>query len=429
MARIRRASNRGTIRVVNTPTSRAEALDHDRRDPIAGFRDAFVLPDGVIYLDGNSLGPPPRKVSARIGTVLQEEWGQGLVRSWTAAGWIDLPARVAAKIAPLIGAAADEVMVADSISVNLFKLLVAALRLRPGRRVILSDLENFGTDLYVAQGLQDLLGDRLEVRLVPRRGIRRALGADTAVLMLTHVDFRTGEMEDMRAMTAAAHDAGAVVLWDLAHSAGAVDVDLGGAGADLAVGCGYKYLNGGPGAPAFAYVARLHHGSLESPLWGWMGHAAAFDFETSYEPASGVGRLRVGTPPILSLAALECGIETIAEIGVDRLRAKSVALSELFIALVEHECGGYGFELASPREASSRGSQVSLRHSEGYAIVQALIAEGVIGDFRAPDILRFGFAPAFVRFVDLWDTVALLRKIMDERRWDRPQFRARARVT
>ena len=409
--------------------TRDEVLEFDQRDPLAGFRGGFVLPEGVIYLDGNSLGPPPRKVSARIEQVLQQEWGQGLVRSWTAAGWIDLPARVAAKIAPLIGAAADEVMIADSISVNLFKLLAAALRLRPERRVVLSNVENFGTDLYVAQGLQDLLGELVDLRLVPRREITQALGTDIAVLMMTHVDFRTGEMEDMRAMTAAAHDAGAVVLWDLAHSAGAVEVDLAGCGADLAVGCGYKYLNGGPGSPAFAYVARRHFGSLESPLWGWMGHAAAFDFETAYAPAAGVGRLRVGTPPILSLAALECGIETIAEIGVDRLRAKSVALSELFIALVEQECGDFGFELASPREASARGSQVSLRHPEGYAVVQALIAEGVIGDFRAPDILRFGFAPAYVRFVDVWNTVALLQEIMAERRWDRPESRARAKVT
>ena len=327
---------------------RDDVLEFDQCDPIAGFRDRFLLPEGVIYLDGNSLGPPPRKVSARIETVLQQEWGQGLVRSWTAAGWIDLPARVAAGIAPLIGAAADEVMIADSISVNLFKLLAAALRLRPERRVVLSNVENFGTDLYVAQGLQDLLGDLVEIRLVPRREIGGALDAAVAAVMLTHVDFRTGEMEDMAAVTAAAHDAGAVVLWDLAHSAGAVEVDLTACGADLAVGCGYKYLNGGPGAPAFAYVARRHHHSLESPLWGWMGHAAAFDFETAYEPAPGVGRLRVGTPPILSLAALECGVETIAEIGVDRLRAKSVSLSELFIALVEQECGDFGFQLVRP---------------------------------------------------------------------------------
>ncbi len=414
---------------MKTPASRDEVLEFDQRDPIAGFRDRFFLPDGVIYLDGNSLGPPPRSASARVDEVVHREWGSGLVRSWTAAGWIDLPERVAGEIAPLIGAAADEVMIADSISVNLFKLLAAALHLRPDRRVILSDVENFGTDLYVAQGLRNLLGDRVDLRLVPHREIERALGADVAVLMLTHVDFRTGEMDDMGAMTAAAHDAGAVALWDLAHSVGAVKVDVNGCGVDLAVGCGYKYLNGGPGAPAFAFVARRHHGALESPLWGWMGHAAAFDFETLYAPAGGVGRLRVGTPPILSLAALECGVESIADIGIDRLRAKSVALSELLIALVERECGDFGFELASPREAERRGSQVSLRHPDGYAVMQALIAEGVVGDFRAPDILRFGMTPAYLRFVDIWDAVTVLRRIMNERLWDRPEFRSRAQVT
>jgi kynureninase len=340
-----------------------------------------------------------------------------------------LPERVAAKIAPLIGAAADEVMVADSISINLFKLLAAALRLRPGPSVILSDLENFGTDLYVAQGLVDLLGGGFMVRMVPRAEIFDSIKDDVAVLMLTHVDFRSGEMEDMRAVTAAAHDAGAVVLWDLAHSAGAVEVDLEGCGVDLAVGCGYKYLNGGPGAPAFAYVARGHQGELESPLWGWMGHAAPFDFETSYLPASGIRRLRVGTPPILSLAALECGVDGIADIGVDRLRAKSVALTELFVILVEQECADFGFELISPRDASRRGSQVSFCHPDGYAIVQALIANRVIGDFRAPDILRFGFAPAYLRYVDVWDAVAVLRETMAERRWDRSEFYARSKVT
>jgi kynureninase len=417
------------MRAVKRSVLRDDLLELDRNDPIAGFRDRFVLPDNTIYLDGNSLGPPPKSALPRIEGILRREWGSGLVRSWTGADWIDLPERVAAKIAPLIGAAADEVMVADSISINLFKLLAVAIRLRPGRPVILSEIENFGTDLYVAQGLVALLGGGLTMRMVPRAEIFDSIKDDVAVLMLTHVDFRSGEMHEMRAVTAAAHDAGAVVLWDLAHSAGAVEVDLEGCGVDLAVGCGYKYLNGGPGAPAFAYVARRHHENLESPLWGWMGHAAPFDFETSYVPAPGVRCLRVGTPPILSLAALECGVDGIAEIGVDRLRAKSVALTELFMTLVEQECADVGFKLFSPRDASRRGSQVSLRYPEGYAIVQALIAGRVIGDFRAPDILRFGFAPAYLRYVDVWDAVAVLREIMTERRWDRPEFHARSKVT
>lgn len=414
---------------MDLPASKTEVLELDAADPVAGARDQFVLPKGVIYLDGNSLGPPPRSVFERIDEVLRAEWGADLIRSWTKHHWIDLPERVASSIAGLIGAGPDEVAVADSTSVNIFKLLGAALELNPGRTIIVSERENFGTDLYVAQGLAKLLGDKATLRLVDRSELAAALDDDVAVLMLTHVDFRTGEMHDMAARTAAAHDAGALVLWDLAHSAGAVPVDLGASGADLAVGCGYKYLNGGPGAPAFAYVARRHHGRLRTPLWGWMGHEAPFDFDTDYRPASGVGGLRVGTPPILSLAALECGVASVAEIGVDALHSKSVALTNLFIGLVERECAGHGFELASPRENDRRGSQVSLRHSEGYAIMQALIANGVIGDFRAPDLLRFGFAPAYVRFVDVWNAVEMLREIMETGAWDRADYKERERVT
>ena len=414
---------------MDAPNSRYEVLELDTADPLAAARAGFELPDGVIYLDGNSLGPPPAAVARRIGDVIGGEWASDLVRSWTRHDWIDLPQRVAAAIAPLVGAAPDEVMVADSVSVNLFKLLGAALRLRKGRRVILSERENFGTDLYVAQGLADLLDNGTEVRVVGRDELEAALSDEVAVLMLTHVDFRSGEMHDMAHWTAAARAAGALVLWDLAHSAGAVPVDLGGCGADLAVGCGYKYLNGGPGAPAFAFAARCHHAGLRSPLRGWMGHAAPFDFETSYRPAGGVGQIRVGTPPILSLAALECGVASVATLGVEHLRAKSIALSEMFIALVERECAGHGLELASPREAHRRGSQVSLRHPEGYAIVQALAGAGVVGDFRAPDLLRFGFAPAYLRFVDIWDAVAGLRAIMESGSWDRPEHHERAKVT
>jgi kynureninase len=421
--------SRARIDAVTKLLSRQVALALDREDPLARFRDRFALPDGIIYLDGNSLGPLPRTVEDRLGSLLRQEWGEGLVRSWTEAGWIDLPERVAAKISPLIGAAADEVVVADSTSVNLFKLLGAALELRPGRRVILSERENFGSDLYVAEGLTALLGDRAETRLVERVNLQQALDNDVAVMMLTHVDFRTGAMHDMAAMTRAAHDAGALVLWDLAHSAGAVEVNLEAVQADLAVGCGYKYLNGGPGAPAFAWVARRHHEALASPLRGWMGHAEPFEFAPSYAPAEGVGRLRVGTPPVLSLAALECGVESVADIGIEALQSKSVAMTGLFIELVESECAGFGFECASHRDGARRGSQVSFRHPEGYAIVQALIAEGVIGDFRAPDLLRFGFAPAYTRYVDVWDAVAALGLVMREKRWNRPEFRKRSRVT
>ncbi len=408
--------------------TRADADALDAADELAALRQEFVLPEGVVYLDGNSLGALPRRTMERLREVTEREWGRDLIRSWNANGWIDLPGRVAGLIAPLIGASADEVAVADSTSVNVFKLLAGGLRLRPGRRVIVSEEANFPTDLYVAQGLARLLGD-VELRLVPRDRLRDALGGDVAVLLLTHVDFRTGEIHDMAGLTRAAHDAGALALWDLAHSAGAVPVDLAGAEADLAVGCGYKYLNGGPGAPAFAFVARRWHPTFETPLSGWMGHAAPFAFGPRYEPAPGVARLLCGTPPVLSLAALECGVLTIARAGIPRLRRKSLALTDLFVRLVEQECDGFGFALASPREAERRGSQVSLRHPEGYAIVQALIARGVIGDFRTPDILRFGFAPAYVRFADAWDAALALRAVMENREWQRPEFQAPRKVT
>jgi kynureninase len=408
--------------------SREGAAALDAEDELAFLRDAFVLPEGVVYLDGNSLGARPRAAAVRVRDVVERQWGEGLIRSWNTHGWIDLPARVAAQLAPLVGAAADEVAVADSTSVNLFKLLAGALRLRPGRRVILSEEENFPSDLYVAQGLSSLL-EGVTLRLVPRAGLAQALDESVAVLMLTHVDFRTGALHDMAEWTRAAHREGALVLWDLAHSAGALPVDLAGCEADLAVGCGYKYLNGGPGAPAFAFVARRHHGGFETPLTGWMGHAEPFAFDPRYRPAAGIARLLCGTPPVLSLAALECGVETISRAGVARLRRKSLALTDLFVRLVEQECAGSGLTLASPREAERRGSQIALRHPEGYAIVQALIARDVIADFRVPDILRFGFAPSYLRFADVWDAVAALRAVMELREWERPEHRARARVT
>ena len=411
-----------------TGLTRADAEALDAADELAAARGDFLLPEGVVYLDGNSLGALPRRAVERLHDVVEREWGRDLIRSWNDNGWIDLPSRVAGLLAPLVGASADEVAVADSTSVNVFKLLAGGLRLRPGRRVILSEEANFPTDLYVAQGLARLLGD-VELRLVPRDRLGAALGVDVAVVLLTHVDFRTGEIHDMAGLTRAAHDAGALVLWDLAHSAGAVAVGLDACEADLAVGCGYKYLNGGPGAPAFAFVARRWHEAFETPLAGWMGHASPFAFDTRYEPAPGVARLLCGTPPVLSLGALECGVETVARAGIARLRRKSVALTDLFIRLVDQECGAFAFTLASPREAERRGSQVSLRHPEGYAIVRALVARGVVGDFRTPDVLRFGFAPLYLRFADAWDAVAALRAVMENREWQNPELRERGRVT
>lgn len=405
----------------------AEALDRD--DPLAPFRGELHLPEGVVYLDGNSLGPLPRATPPRLDALVHRQWGEDLIRSWNLHRWIDLPVEVGETIAPLLGAGPGQVIAADSTSVNLFKLLAAALRMRPGRPVILSDRGNFPTDQYMAQGLVDLLGERAELRLLPADEVADAVDERVAVVMLTQVDFRTGRLLDIRRVTEAAHRHGALALWDLAHSAGAVPLELDRWVVDLAVGCGYKYLNGGPGAPAFLYVARTHQREARSPLWGWMGHDAPFAFDPAYRPAPGVEQMLCGTPQVMGLVALQTGAELVARAGVGSLRAKSVALSELFIELVDRECAGTGLELASPRDPSLRGSQVSLRHPEGFAVVQALVERGVIGDFRDPDTLRFGLAPLFLRFVDVWDAVASLRRVMVERAWDRPGLRLRPAVT
>jgi kynureninase len=409
--------------------SRAACEALDAADPLAPWRERFALPDGVIYLDGNSLGPLPRATAAIVQDVVRRQWGEDLVTSWNKHGWVDLPQRLGAKIARLLGAQPQEVIVADSISVNLFKLIAAALGLRPGRPVVVSERGNFPTDLYVAEGLRDLLGGRLELRLVETGELEAALDRDTALLMLTHVDYRTGRMHDMARLSAAAQAAGALTLWDLAHSAGAVPVDLGAAGVDLAVGCGYKYLNGGPGAPAFLFVAERWQERIRQPVTGWFGHARPFALEGEYRPASGIARFLAGTPPILSMKALEAGVDLMLEIDQQALRTKSMALTDAFIALVERRCAEWGFAVGSPRDAGARGAQAALRHPEAYPIVQALIARGVIGDFRAPDLLRFGFAPLYVRFVDVWDAVETLAAVMAERLWDQPAFKERAAVT
>lgn len=404
-----------------------EALD--RADPLAPMRDLFTLPPGVIYLDGNSLGPLPRATPDRVARLVTQEWGEGLVRSWNDAGWIDLAARIGEKIARLIGAPPDSVMVGDSTSVNLFKSLGAALSLRPGRRVILSERSNFPTDLYIADGLSRLLDRGHHLRLVEADQLPRAIDVEVAVVMLTHVNYRTGAMHDMRALTETAHAAGAITLWDLAHSAGAVPLDLAGVAADLAVGCGYKFLNGGPGAPAFLYAAPRLHDILTYPLTGWLGHAAPFAFESSYRPAPGIGRAGVGTPPILSLAALEVGVDIALRADQAKVRAKSLRQTELFASLVRQYCGGHGFSILSPDDPVRRGSQVSLAHEHAYPIMQCLIARGIIGDFRAPDILRFGITPLYLRYADLYDAVRTLRDVMDSGAWRDPAHARRRAVT
>jgi kynureninase len=398
--------------------TREQAAALDRDDPLAPFRERFSLPDGVIYLDGNSLGPLPRDTPARIAEVVQQQWGQSLIRAWNAHGWIDLAARVGERIGRLIGAAPACTIVADSTSVNLFKLLAAALALRPDRRVILTETANFPTDLYVAQGLSELTGCTVRRADDPVA----ALGHDVAVLLLTHVNYRTGAMHDMASITARAHDVGALVLWDLSHSVGAVPLRLAADEVDLAVGCGYKYLNGGPGAPAFLSVAPRLLPDLRPPLTGWLGHADPFAFADDYRPAEGIGRAVAGTPPILSLAALEVGVDLMLEAPAAALRAKSLRMTDMFMRLVE----GQGFRLLTP---SQRGSQVALAHPNGYEIMQAVIERGVIGDFRAPDVLRFGFAPIFLRYVDVWDAAAVLQDVMRSGVWREPRFQQRQVVT
>ncbi|MES2885843.1 MAG: kynureninase [Pseudomonadota bacterium] len=410
-------------------TTREACITLDAGDPLASFRSRFSLPADTIYLDGNSLGVLPAATPARLAQVIAEEWGQGLIRSWNAAQWVDLPQRLGDKLAPLIGAAAATTRVCDSTSVNLFKLLAAALLQRPGRTVIVSEADNFPTDLYIAEGLSTLLGQQHELRLVAADEIAAALDERTAVLMLSHVNYRTGRLHDMAALTATAHSKGALTLWDLAHSAGALPVRLAETKADFAVGCGYKYLNGGPGAPAFLYVAPEHQAQLAAPLSGWFGHARPFAFESAYAPAPGVDRLLVGTPPVLSMKALEVGIELMAEVDLLALRHKSLAMSALFAARVERELDDCELSLVSPREDAERGSQVCLAHPQAWPVMQALIARGVIGDFRAPDILRFGFTPLYLSYAEVWDAVTHLAEVLRSREWDAPEFHQKNKVT
>ena len=406
--------------------TRDEALALDRADPLAERRDLFELEEGLIYLDGNSLGALPKAVKGRLDEAVTGEWGRGLIRSWNTAGWIDLPSRVGARIAALIGAAPDEVIAADSTSVNLFKLAAGAMAMRPGRRVIFSEPGNFPTDLYILQGLARFLPD-VELRLVEPGDLPDALDDSVALLLLTHVHYKTGATHDMTALTTWAHEVGALALWDLSHSAGALEVDLNGSNADLAVGCGYKYLNGGPGAPAFTYIARRHQAAFQSPLTGWMGHAQPFAFSDDYAPGQGMLRTLCGTPSVLGLTALDAALSAFDGVEMSAIRAKSRALGDLFLELVADRCPGFG--VACPRNAEHRGSQVSLTHPSGYPIVQALIARGVVGDFRAPDVLRFGFAPLYVRHVDVWDAVENLVQVMAHEEWRQDRFNQVAAVT
>jgi kynureninase len=390
-------------------------------------RTLFHLPEGLIYLDGNSLGPLPKAAQARVATMLAAEWGDELIRGWNSAGWFSQPRRVGDRIAKLIGAADDTVVMGDTLSIKVHQALASALELNPSRKVVLSDSGNFPSDLYIAQGLLTSLDKGHRLRIVDPEAVEGAIDDSVAVLLLTEVDYRTGRLHDMAALTRKAHASGALAVWDLAHSAGALPVDLAGAKADFAVGCTYKYLNGGPGAPAFIYVAPKHLERARPVLSGWLGHEAPFAFDLDYRPGAGIDRMRVGTPPVIALAALEAALDAWEGVAMADLRTASIRLCDLFVAEVERRCPD--LVLHSPRDGGRRGSQVSFRHAQGYAIMQALIARGVIGDFRAPDVIRFGFAPLYIGEDEVTGAAIILEEIMTGRLWDGPEYRRRAAVT
>lgn len=402
----------------------AEAKAADAADPLRRYRERFRLPEGLVYLDGNSLGPLPKAAVTKLDAVVREEWGEELIRSWNSRDWIGAPQRVGARIAGLIGAKPNEVIVADSTSVNLFKLLVAAARLSD-RKTLLSESGNFHTDLHIASGVADLLGLTLDI--APRGEVEARIGADTNLLLLTHVHYKTAERFDMAAVTARAKKAGATTVWDLSHSVGAVPLHLNDSGAELAVGCGYKYLNGGPGAPAFLYIAENLQERLLSPLRGWMGHAEPFAFTDDYRPAGGIDRFLAGTPPILSVAGLEAGIDAFEGVTMERLWSKSRAMFDVFVGLMEQRCPE--LRCITPRGEEQRGSHISFAHPNAFEICQALIAAGVIGDFRAPDVIRFGLTPLYLGFEDIWTGVDRLARIMAEESWRDPRFAVRGKVT
>lgn len=405
-----------------------DAAALDAADPLRHFRDRFQLRDGMIYLDGNSLGALPKVTAERIGKAVTSEWGEGLITSWLGAEWSTAPGRIGDKIAKLIGANAGEVIASESTSINIFKALTAALSLHPERTVILSEKTNFPTDVYMMQGIEAFTRGRIKAVTVEPDKVIDALDDNVAVLLLTQVHYKSGQIRDMAEVTRKAHDAGALVIWDLSHSAGAIEVNLNGAGADFAVGCGYKFLNGGPGAPAYLFAAARHHAGTPV-LSGWFGHVRPFAFEEDYTPAAGIERFMCGTPPVLGLTGLECGIDLALEADMGEVRRKSMRLGEMFAQLMEPLCAAYGFTMISPRDPAVRGSQIAYTHPNGYEIIQALKEHDVIADFRAPDVLRFGLTPLYLRYRDIVDTVDRIEKVCASGAWDKPEYRQRAAVT
>jgi kynureninase len=409
---------------------RASIATLDQNDPLRSKRECFVLPEGVIYLDGNSLGPVPKAALRELTIAAEQEWGEALIRSWNGAGWFDLPVTLGDRIAPLIGAAPGETVISDTTSINIYKAIHAGLNLRPGRSVIVAEGAGFPTDIYMTEGVAGVRRDtRIRLEGVDAPRIEDLLSNDVAVVLVNHVDYRTGVLRDMATLTARIHDAGAIAIWDLCHSAGALRVELNADHADFAVGCTYKYINGGPGAPAFVFAARRHHGNLSQPLSGWWGHASPFAFDRSFRPGDGIRPMLCGTQPILSMRALAGALEVWDDVDLDQLREKSLGLTDLFIALVDEGCGPFGVTLAAPRERRLRGSQVSFRHPHGYEIIQALSDRGVIGDFRSPDHMRFGFAPLYLSFADVHAAATILHEILANSTWRALRYSIRGRLT
>jgi kynureninase len=402
----------------------------DQHDPLRSKREAFLMPEGVIYLDGNSLGPAPKAALRELKIAAELEWSMDLIGSWNRAGWFDLPRTLGDRIAPLIGAAPGETVVTDTTSINLYKAIHAGLNLRPDRCVLVAEGSAFPTDIYMTQGVASVRPDmRIKLQGVDGPRIEDLIGDDVALVLVNHVDYRTGVLRDMAALTERIHEAGAIAIWDLCHSAGVLKIELNASGADFAVGCTYKYLNGGPGAPAFVFAASRHHGKLSQPLTGWWGHASPFAFECSFRPADGIRQMLCGTQPILSMRALAGALDVWEGVELDQVREKSLRLTNLFIALVEEGCGRFGVTLAAPREGTMRGSQVSLRHPHGYEIMQALIERGVIGDFRSPDFMRFGFSPLYLSYTDVYAAAAVLHDVLANSGWRAPRFANRGAVT
>jgi len=405
------------------------AIDLDANDPLAAFRERFLIPEGIIYMNGNSLGPLTRDAKERMDDVVSNEWGNELIRGWNSAGWYELPWRLGDKIGRLVGAGSGETVVCDSTSVNLFKAVAAAFAMRPDRNKIVTEAGNFPTDLYILDGLKRFVGEDCIVDIRPREDVFNAIDSETAVVVLTHVHYVSGALFPMAAITAKAHDVGALTVWDLSHSVGAVQPRLNDADADFAVGCGYKHLNGGPGAPAFMFAAKRHHAAMHQPLSGWFGHARPFEFSDDYQPADGVRRLLSGTTGVLGASALEAGVGLMLEADPGTIQEKRAKLSSLFQQLIAEKCAGHGLELASPDKAADRGAHISYRHEQGYAMMQNLIDLGVIGDFRAPDYMRFGFSPLFMRYRDVERAVSVLSEILNSKSYKNLEYQNRNAVT